>query len=473
LLTHFWRLGELTLRGEETRWAQSAREMLRTGDWVVPRQQGEPFLNRPPLGSWLMAVVTLIRGECDVLAIRLPTAIASLLTSSLVYCYARRFISVAGALTAGLAFATMGQVLELGRLAESDSVFTLLVSGSLLGWHLLYYRRGATPWTWVVGYGLAALATLAKGPQAPVYFVGPVVAYLLWRRDWRGLLCLGHAVGILAYLVILGSWQAQVLSDIGWLGVQQMWWADTALRFAQHTPWTIARHLLTYPLETLACTAPWSILLCGLVSRRLRGALSDRPQQALTFLLVCLAVTFPTCWLTPGARGRYFMPLYPCIAVLVGFVANGLARMEFRGWLAPVLGRRTLAHGLPAVAALLGLGYASVAVSTMVRTSEDAAGAVAALKERLPTGHRLVSFERVHHTFAYHYISPIELRPFPTALGDLADGHTYFCFDRYGRVGESLPFAWEEVAVVSCDRNRKTRPDTEVVVGRAIRSRAD
>src|SRR5438132_6217649 len=48
---YFVRVGDMSIRGEESRWATVATEMLRTGDWVVPRQQGVPFLSRPPLGS--------------------------------------------------------------------------------------------------------------------------------------------------------------------------------------------------------------------------------------------------------------------------------------------------------------------------------------------------------------------------------------------------------------------------------------
>src|SRR6478672_1221804 len=70
---YFVRGADLTIRGEESRWATVAREMIQTGDWVVPRQQGEPFLSRPPLGNWLIALTSLARGQCDAWAVRLPT----------------------------------------------------------------------------------------------------------------------------------------------------------------------------------------------------------------------------------------------------------------------------------------------------------------------------------------------------------------------------------------------------------------
>ena len=49
------RLGETPPSGEEPRRGQVAREMIASGDWIVPRQQGLPFLSRPPVQNWAIA----------------------------------------------------------------------------------------------------------------------------------------------------------------------------------------------------------------------------------------------------------------------------------------------------------------------------------------------------------------------------------------------------------------------------------
>src|SRR5690606_23053787 len=78
---YFTRLTALNLPGEETRRAQVAAEILWTGDWVVPRQQGQIYTSRPPVGSWPSAVLAWVTGELDTLAIRLPTVCAVLMTT--------------------------------------------------------------------------------------------------------------------------------------------------------------------------------------------------------------------------------------------------------------------------------------------------------------------------------------------------------------------------------------------------------
>src|SRR4051812_9601919 len=169
--------------GEETRWASAAREMLRTGDWVVPRQQGEIFPERPPMTMWLMAIGGWLRGDVDPIATRLPSVVATVLTSLLIYGYTRAFTGSTTALIAALIYPTCGQVLQIGRLGESEAVFTLLVAASLLLWHLGYVRHWRPLLVWVLGFGFAALAALVKGPQAPAYFIAIIGSFLFIVHD--------------------------------------------------------------------------------------------------------------------------------------------------------------------------------------------------------------------------------------------------------------------------------------------------
>jgi 4-amino-4-deoxy-L-arabinose transferase-like glycosyltransferase len=526
---HGTRLTALAIRGEESRRGRIAWEMRQTGDWVVPRQQGEPFLSRPPLGNWLIALAGLVRGDCDLIAVRLPSVLATLLTTLLVYGYGRTFLPRLGACAAGAAYATMAQVMELGRLAETEAVFTLFVSASLLVWHWGYSRRWRAGWTWMAGYSLAALATLTKGPQAPVYFAAVVGLYLL-ARNRPYLFSWSHLLGILVFLGIVGAWQVPFYRVMGWRGVRQIWSGDAALRFLILDAAFVSKHLVTYPLEILCCTLPWSLLL-GFYLRRSFGHAIGEARGPVRYLALCLVVTFPTCWLVPGAQSRYFMPLYPVLALLVGLVvqrcmeaeAGAPLREAWRGWLTlvalilfaaglmlvgagylhfpaiaplnqatprtlivaltagavavlawvsrnrshPAWGQRTVM----ALAAWLGLTNTGLVLDILARKSENAAPAIARLKEQLPRHQRLVSFGPVSHLFAFLYHDPIPMMPWPTEADDLGRETAYFCFDRMGAMPVRIPFAWEEVAVISCDRYRTQIPQYVVVVGRRVPSK--
>lgn len=541
LAIYFTRLSAVPVCGEESRWANAAREMIATGDWIVPRQQGEIFPERPPLGTWAMALVGLARHDVDLVAIRLPSACAILLLTGLIYAYAYAWMSRWASFSAAAMFATCGQVMALGRFGESESLFTLFVGGSLLTWHLGYIRGWPQAFVWSLGYALAALGALTKGPQAPVYFVAVTSIFLLLRRDWRWLFGWTHLAGLACFTTIVGVWLVP-FARLEWSALDDIWAGLAQDRFTTHG---LARHLASYPLETLGCLIPWSPLLLSLARPSVWNAVrTNRPQ--MQFLIVALAVTYPTVWLAAGARGRYYMPLYPCLAVLMGLVlehltawtARRLDRYSWRFYLAclavaavgggaalvvvnllpgePLAAARqstlfllswTLAAVTAAtlltwsacgeqaprpqvavlvVAAFAGVTYTGAILNTRVNGANDLTAPLAQTKDKLPDPRELVSLGRVYHRFAYSYNTPIRQVPWPRAADDLPPGVTYFCFDRRpgdteaeragadGRRGSNtpgtLPFAWDEVAAISCDPVKRNEAHRTVIIGRVRRT---
>lgn len=527
-LIYFSRLTTLTLRGEEPRRAMVAYEMLENGDWLIPKMQGEPWLSRPPLHNWAIGLVAMATGDVDPIAIRLPSVLATLLTTLLVYGYARCFLPPLGAFAAGASFVTMGQILELGRLGETEALFTLLLSGSLLLWHAGYERGWPAAWTWVVGYGLAALAALAKAPQPPVYFAGSIGVFLILRREWRRLFTGSHLAGLLAFALIFGAWQVPFYLRLGWEGVWEVWFGEVLFASVGRTAARMGTHLVTYPFEIFIALLPWSLVLSCFFFRDFRERLGEA-RSPVAFLTICILIAFPTVWLPPGSRGRYFMPLAPCIAVLIGLVvqrcsespsgtpwlrvweyylrtvagimvAAGLAVLsvslaaspEQVAWAQPPL--FALAYALLgigaatalfwvarqgsnllgwrvailAVAGFMGLTYTGVVTNQRVNTSVDTATAVARLKQELPQGHRLVSLTPVHSLFVYYYREPIALVAWPGGGSILEAEGTYFCFNRLPGIEVRIPFPWEEVAAVSVARSRISRSQQDVVIGRRL-----
>ena len=524
---YFSRMTEPSIRGEESRRGRIAWEMIESGDWIVPRVQGEPLLSRPPLQNWAIAVVGLLRGQVDVMAVRLPSVLATLFTAMLLYGYARTFLSPFGALAAGLSYPTMGHVLELGRLGETEALFTCLVCASLLVWHWNYLKGRPAVRTWTAAYFFVGLATLAKGPQAPVYFSSAVGLYLLLTRQWRYALSWSHLAGIALFALIVGAWQVPCYLDLGWSGVAQLYYSDVALRFVDTRWTTFARHLVTFPLEIVgACLLPWSFLLLAFVRREFRNSVGNARPQVL-FALIAIGSAFPSVWIAPSAVPRYFMPLYPCFALLAGLVADrcltaapgakwqnvwsiywailalvmslggvgvlalswsdptslAAQRLPF-AWVYAVTcmacggvafwasQAATAARGRCAVSVLsvfLGLSCSGLVVNSQIRKSENAGLAVQNFKLQLPGDQALVSFGPVHHLFLFHYGRPVECTPWPATEAGVDPDLTYFCFGGEQTLTQPIPFPWEVVGVISCDRYVRPEPEQKVVIGRRLK----
>jgi 4-amino-4-deoxy-L-arabinose transferase-like glycosyltransferase len=372
------------------------------------------------------------------------------------------------------------------------------------------------------------LAALTKGPQGPVYFLTSVTVYLFLTAQWRRLFTRAHAAGILVGLAIVSAWMVPFYSQVGWKGVHDVWLGDSAIRFRDWKLAEVALHLVTFPLEIFGCTLPWSPLLFLYLDRRVRDTLRDAAPQ-LTFVTVCLVVSFPTCWLPPGGVSRYFAPLYPCLAVLIGALLDRCGqpnppRSLVLGWRGLTIGTGTImiaaaaivlaapaikasfvlsrlagppglalcyaaiAFGLAAVmfrfrqagervriqvgvvalGSFMAISFTGVLTDLRIRRSENTAAAVERLKAVLPIDHTLCSFGHVDSLFAFYYGRAIVPLSWETVRRNQVDGVEYFAFYNSGTGRPRLPFAWKEIAAVSVDRNHQDPADTVVVVGRRL-----
>lgn len=523
------RLTTLTIRGEESRRAVIAREMVDTGDWLVPRTQGVPRLSRPPLQNWMIAGIATVSGGMSSWAIRLPGVGSTLLTVILIYWYARGRLQPFGALVSGLAYVSMLQVLEQGRTGETEPVFTAMVAASQLIWHGGRDRGWKPAVYWSLAGACGGLAMLTKGLQAPIYFFAPAWCYLLLTGHWRCLLSWGHAAGCLAFAAVVGAWQVPFALTMGLENSKLIYLWNVTARFHDRRTSTFLLHLLTYPPSILfGCLAPWSILLFGFTRQPIRQQIGPR-RDMLTFLLVAITICFPSVWWPPEARPRYFMPLFPAFAVLIGLaaelllevrdrsaarlwtlfvrgcvIAMGLAALGVTGWslfgtgprtpplassliyslLVLTLGgltwqvgvdltSRSMTRGALAITVFLGLSYVGPMITSLALRSENLPARIAVLRTRLPDPPRLVSFDHVHHVFVHYFGEPVRLLPVPESLADVPDDVEYFCLEAPGLSQPELPFAWELVDALPVDRNRREVPELRVIVGRIVRPPAD
>lgn len=528
---HFTRLDMVMLHGEETRRANVAIEMLRSGDWIVPNLQGEVHFvsNRPPLQQWAIATLGAWRGDIDAVAVRLPSVLAVLGTTLLLFAYGRVFLSRVGAFAAAVSFPTMGEVLQHCGLGESDALLTFFVSASLLLWHIGFARRWPPMLTWGIAYLCVALAALTKGPQGLVYFLSSVGLFLLITRQWHRALTWGHAFGIGVFCLVWGAWVVPFFLRTDLEAVRYLYFGDVVRYGTAEGLGPIAYHLAEYPIRLFICLLPWSIVIAtGYLRRDLRRAVGDA-QEPLLFCAAAILITLPTVWWVVRAETRFFIPLYPCFAVLFGIVFQRAVEstpssslkmiwrrfavgMSIAAWLAGVLiavaafvggvmpsmerqpsfaillvvsmlvlgallwrtrgtvGVRQQLIAVTCVAAFGGAIYSGILKNDAAARATDKIAQVARAKALIPAGATLYSLDKVDHGFAYFYRDPIKLTPWPPN-GAFPDNVEYFVFRE--PFDDVLPFAWEALEFVGMETAGKRSRPRLVVVARRLPGKPD
>jgi hypothetical protein len=328
LLSFLPRLDSLPFRGEEPRRVISSFEMLESKNWFVPTIQHQVFLSRPPMQNWIIALTGMARGSFDHLSGRLPSIISALLIALLIYYYCIATLSRGTALLASLFFLTMPQVLQLGRTAESELMFTLFLSASFLLWHRGEMQKWPNYLKWGLAYTLLACATLTKGiNQAPVYFAAIVGVNLLYTGRLKSLFSFGQLFGLTLFFILVGLWQwgfiHYVGAKTGWL----MHAGDVTLRFENSGLKLYFEHGIIFPFELLAVMLPWTLFLPVYASHSFWSDLiPPKAKPIVIFCLSAIAITILSVWIPPGARTRYYMPLFPCFAILAAIAAEALSQ---------------------------------------------------------------------------------------------------------------------------------------------------
>jgi 4-amino-4-deoxy-L-arabinose transferase-like glycosyltransferase len=303
--------------------AEAAREMLASGNWVVPTFNFELRVDKPALLYWLQIGAYEIFGVNE-FAARLPSALAALATVLLTYELGRRMFGPAAGLLAGLVLASTAMFCAAAHFANPDALLVACTTLTLLVFWLSYARGGRG---WFVPAGVTAgLAFLAKGPVGLVLPLGVCGLFLLWSRRLTILLDRRLALGVLAFLLVALPWYAWVGAETKGEFLRGFFLTHNRDRFLNPME-NHAGPVFYYLLVLVAGFAPWSVFF-GLVGWYALRALrppraSDRlqppsPDDPAPFrFLICWIVVYLVFFSASGTKlPNYVLPLYPPAAIL-------------------------------------------------------------------------------------------------------------------------------------------------------------
>ncbi|HEY6360272.1 MAG TPA: glycosyltransferase family 39 protein [Vicinamibacterales bacterium] len=403
VLTFFLGLGRQAITdSDEAFYAEAAREMVETGDWLTPHFNYEDRWQKPVLYYWLTAATYLVTGPME-LAARLWSALSGLGLVLLVWRAAERITNRSDAAwLAGAIAATCIGYCAMARVALPDLPLTFFITFGI--WAALERR-------WALAGAAAGFGFLMKGPVALV--IPGLVLLPIWLRErtFRTLGIRNLGIAVLVFAVVGLPWYVAMWMAHGTAYLQSFFVADNFERFATDR-FNEPRAFWFYLPIILGGMVPWSAYLVALPVRSLRAVLTGarRLTDDEWRLVLWAAVPLIFYTISIGKQPRYILPVLPPLAILLarsitariesaiasgsdsavasGFSRKGLSDLRIATWitaalylvLAILLMRARLlfitAHPLFTWLAVAGIAAAAFALAWLAMTARW---------ERLPT----------------------------------------------------------------------------------------
>jgi 4-amino-4-deoxy-L-arabinose transferase-like glycosyltransferase len=312
---------------DEGRYAEMAREMLVTHDWITTRLNGIKYFEKPPLQIWVTALVYKAFGLGDWQA-RLWTGLSGLLGIVLTAYAGRKVYNDKVGLTAGLVLASSLYWAALGHINTLDmglsGMMTITLSALLIAQRNDATAREQRNWMLLCWAGMA-LAVLSKGLIGIVLPGAVLVLYTFIARDWAIWKRLHFGWGLLVFFAISAPWF--VLVSIKnpefpyFFFVHEHFQRFTTKVHHRDGPWYYFIPIL------LAGILPWlGIFFQSMWAGCRVKEIRFQPRKMLTIWAIFIFVFFS---ISDSKLPSYILPIFPALALLIALYLQTASRLAW------------------------------------------------------------------------------------------------------------------------------------------------
>jgi 4-amino-4-deoxy-L-arabinose transferase-like glycosyltransferase len=316
---------------DEGRYAEIAREMVISGDYVTPRDDFELYFEKPPLVYWAEAGAIQIFGVNE-FAVRLPAALFSIGQVVVTAALAEAMLGAAAGFMAALVLALSPLFFGFARFATLDPALAFFLTAGLATFYAAASedspaRPRARRWL-LISAAMLALGTLAKGPIALILGGAVAVAWLATEGRLGRIAQMPLVWCIVIYSAIVVPWF--VLVEARNPGFMHFFIVHEHLEryvaSSEHGwgPWFFIPIVIGGAWPWIFFVPPgWSAMRAGDGLPESAKDPSGRPAAA-RFIAIWFVVIFVFFSIPRSKLGTYILPALPPLAIVAGY---GLARM--------------------------------------------------------------------------------------------------------------------------------------------------
>jgi 4-amino-4-deoxy-L-arabinose transferase-like glycosyltransferase len=336
----------------EPRYAEMARVMATSGDWITPWfSPGVPFWGKPPFSFWMQALSMKVLGVSEFTA-RFPSWLATVAAMWLIFKCALEFYGAAIARRATLIYATCALVFMTSGAVLTDPFLALGAELCMVGW-LMASRKSSWFWRYSFFFGLI-IGLLAKGPLIFVLCGGVLVPWLLFYPASRKTIkALPWISGSVMTLVLVLPWYiAAELKTPGFLDYFIIGehfrrflvpgWQGDRYGYAHKVPHG------TIWLHWLQAAFPWSLVTLALLGKALvssfgRSKLGNAIKDTETAYFLGWTLFTPVFFTLAGnILWTYMLPALGGFSILLARAVSGNRpdeprRLDFLVFFAPIV----------------------------------------------------------------------------------------------------------------------------------------
>jgi 4-amino-4-deoxy-L-arabinose transferase-like glycosyltransferase len=304
---------------DEPREAEIAREMW-LAPTIVPRLNGERFIEKPPLYYWTVAGAYALLGGPSPAAARAVSALAAFGTLVMVLFWGGRAFSPVVGLAAAVGLATSAQFMWTSHWIVMDSLLMLFTTAAFWAAHELL-QRGASRNVLLAFYAALLAALWTKGPIGPVLVGCGLLAYAAARRSFAVLAPLRPFAGAAFVVLMFAGVAAAIAADSGWDAVREWLWVNQVERVTNPVTTGHDQPVLYYLWTLPVAVFPWWLPF-GALFRPRTWTGEKTPWHDSKLALGAAALGMALLLSVPATkRGLYLMPVLPPLMLLLAAVA--------------------------------------------------------------------------------------------------------------------------------------------------------